>query len=710
LIYFALTISQRRQQDGLASQIIDAMPEAMLVADGDGCIVRVNDKLLSCTGYTREELIGQSVDLLLPDRFRAGHAILRKGYDAKPREMGKGRELVARRKDGSEFPVEASLGPLQFGGRAHVVATLIDITERKAAQKQLDLYKQMIELSSNPAYMINTDFRLVYVNEAAEKHWGAQREELLTWHVSDWDPNFTKGSDQLLGLFEYVETHPGVSIQTQHRLKNGTIVPVEVTGSFIEIDGKPHIFGYFKNIAESKREKQLLEESQERLSLAANAGQIGVWDWDVVNNVLVWDDWMYKLFGIRKEDFSGVYEAWSNSLHPDDRVYAETEIQAALSGTGDFTCEFRILWPDGSVHYLKANAKTYFDDEGRPLRMIGTNWDVTKQKMSEESIKTSEYQLAEINKTFLTFGRDHVENMNRITALAGELFEGSCAVYNRLKEGMLCALGMWHTPPDFESVDKPGGRICYDVILRNDDIPYVVRNLQDTVYAKSDHNVVPYALKTYVGHVVRCRGEPVGSLCIVFQKDIQIPENQLKILGILASALGLEEERKMDEGELVKAKQAADQANQSKSEFLANMSHEIRTPMNAVLGMAQLLGETNLEAKQRGYLSNIEGASNILLGVINDILDFSKIEAGKLDLEEVPFDLNEILRNLSVIASTAAKDQAIDVLFRIGQDVPRDLIGDSLRLGQVLVNLVNNAIKFTLSGSVIIGIHKCPDF
>lgn len=163
-------------------------------------------------------------------------------------------------------------------------------------------------------------------------------------------------------------------------------------------------------------------------------------------------------------------------------------------------------------------------------------------------------------------------------------------------------------------------------------------------------------------------------------------------------------ERKERETMLIEARQQAEAASNAKTRFLAMMSHEIRTPMNAVLGMSYLLSKTTLDARQSGYLRNIEGSSNILLGVINDILDYSKIEANKIELDHIAFDLNTILENLSAIASIAAKDKTIDVLFYVEPNVPRQFIGDPLRLSQIFVNLTNNAIKFTDRGEVIIRI------
>jgi PAS domain S-box-containing protein len=163
-------------------------------------------------------------------------------------------------------------------------------------------------------------------------------------------------------------------------------------------------------------------------------------------------------------------------------------------------------------------------------------------------------------------------------------------------------------------------------------------------------------------------------------------------------------DRKERETMLIQARQQAEAASIAKTRFLAMMSHEIRTPMNAVLGMAYLLSKTSLDSQQNAYLRNIEGSSNILLGVINDILDYSKIEANKIELDNIPFDLNSILENLSAIASIAAKDKAIDVLIYVAPDVPRHFSGDPLRLSQIFVNLTNNAIKFTDQGEVIIRI------
>jgi PAS domain S-box-containing protein len=450
---------------------------------------------------------------------------------------------------------------------------------------------------------------------------------------------------------------------------------------------------------ELRRSEEALRESKERLDLTLGATGIGIWERDLVRQTSFWDEATCGIFGYSGAVLDDYSEIFLQRVHPDDLGRIKEATRQAVAGTADYQAEFRVIWPDASLHILAARATVLRDDRGRPRRIIGTCWDVTDAKQREHlALLGSEVGDA---LTSLKPLRERLQFCAE--ALVHQLDAALARIWivneqDNLLE-MQASAGL-HTHTDGLRSRIPLGqykigRIAQDAKLRFSNNVAAEPDVDDQEWVQR------HGLVSFVGHPLVLEGRVVGVMAF-FSRTKLISET-VQALGGIAKTIAVSLARNRAEKELKQARAAAEAATQAKSDFLANMSHEIRTPMNAIIGMSHLALKTDLNAKQLEYITKVQASAHNLLGIINDILDFSKIEAGKLVMESVDFNLEEVLDNLSTLVTVKAREKEnLEVLFALSPEVPHFLVWDPLRLGQVLTNLTNNAVKFTDSGEIVV--------
>jgi len=335
--------------------------------------------------------VGMLMEVIHPDdRAAAQDALYRQlrgeATECELRILVDGREVWIRDKS---FPVRDQQGRL-----ARIVGITEDVTARKqivdAMLKSEGRFRSIFE--DNGSVMLLLDLysgTIISANRAASEYYGYSREELAGMSISRIN---VQAPAEVKELRLRALREKQVRFNFCHRLANGELRDVEVYSTAIDQGGDPMLFSIVSDITERKQNEIKLREVSERLTLATTAGGVGIWDYDLAGNKLVWDEQMFRLYGITQAQFSGAYDTWQNGLHPDDRQRGEEEIQAAIRGEKDFDTEFRVVWPDKSVHHIRALALVKRDDSGAASHIIGTNWDITAQKQAADALRESNLQ------------------------------------------------------------------------------------------------------------------------------------------------------------------------------------------------------------------------------------------------------------------------------------------------------------------------------
>ncbi|GIU53512.1 response regulator [Shewanella sp. KT0246] len=366
------------------------------------------------------------------------------------------------------------------------------------------------------------------------------------------------------------------------------------------------------------------------------------------------------------------------AIDGDGEMFFETVRQAALNNK-KVVVDMRILNRSGELRYVQVMAKFETSENNRKGFFDGTLFDITEQKLAENLLLDSEEKLEVAAKSAQMGMWDFYPHENRV-------------VVNRMYSQMLGYERLDICANEDKWAELTSGAETFSGLIHPDDHTDIL-SLKQPVAEGDVEQIIRQEFR-----MLRKDGSYDWILSIGQTYQYHEDGSPERISGVHINVNAAKEL----ERELAAAIAEADDANKAKSDFLANMSHEIRTPMNAIIGMSHLALETDLSRQQRNYIEKTNGSAQSLLGIINDILDFSKIEAGKLDIENIDLSIDELLNNVSNLIGIKVADKGLELLFDIDENIPKNLLGDPLRVGQVLINLANNAVKFTEHGNIII--------
>jgi len=543
-------------------------------------------------------------------------------------------------------------------------------------------FRAVFEHSGSGIALVDMNGRPLRCNPALVQMLGYTEDELLSMSFTQ----FTHPDDRELDwvLFgQLVEgTRPRYEIEKRYLTKDGRTIWGNLIVSLVrDRDGTPrYAVGIVQDVTERKSAEEELRQTRDRLALATRAANFGVWEWDLRQNRLIWNETMYQLYGIDPDDYDETYEGWRRTVAPEDLARTEEDVQAALRGEREFNTEFRIVRPDGAMRYLRAASDIVLDAAGRPERIVGVNYDITERRMAEIAAGQSE----ELLRMFVKHTPAAVAMFDREVryVLASDRWMNDYHL-----TGDIIGRSHYQVFPDLpREWHRVHARCLAGEVMSREEDPYL----------RADGSL------EWLQWTVRPWRDSTGAIGGIIMFTAVITERKRIEAEVRALNADLERRVAARTADAAAAREAAEAANRAKSTFLANMSHEIRTPMNAVLGLSYLALRTDLDPLQRGHLEKIQEGAKGLLGLLNDVLDFSKIEAGHQALESVPFRLKPVVDGVIAVVSVRAEEKRLSLRVKAAPDVPTAVVGDPLRLRQVLINLVTNAVKFTDRGEVTI--------
>jgi PAS domain S-box-containing protein len=974
-------------------------PQPMWIYDQETlAFLEVNSAAIDHYGYSRDEFLSMTLKDIQPEN---DINLLLNAVENAPQSYSPACEWRHVKKNTELINVEIISHPIIYNERKARHVLVNDITKRKMAEAEIMELNAHLEIKiqerTSELKVINTDlvkeievrrqteqalaqseksYRMVVENVAEvifqtdadgvwvflNKSWEAVTGFTVKESVGQVFVNYVHPDDRALNteLFESLIQRKKEYYRHEIRYltKDGGSRWIEVFAR-LGLNEKDEIIGTYgtlQDITERKQAEETLKQLSARLELALRVGGIGVWDYDVDRNSLFWDDQMFEMYGIRKDEFNSMYNIWYNGLHPDDRIRSNEEFQMAVKEEKEFDTEFRIVWPDGEVHHIKALGAIQHDS-GNSLHLIGINWDITLQKrlaefenelmqlspqltgipLSEidaainlalsrigrvlnadrsyifefsgnkqhmnntfewcndgispqitnlqdiptemlpqwikkleklenivissvkdlpeewaserqilepqhiqslvvipmqvennligfvglDSVKTKKiYTSTEINilkvwssmlsslinnqrneklleqtrqnyeaffntiddflwvfdeqgkivhtnntvRKRLQFTENELvnkpifmvhpaERKDEIIRAIGEMLAGIteiCSIPVVTKSGKQIPVethvksGFWNGMPVIFGVSKDISQIQlseqkFSSAFQSNSAMMTIARVADSKFLDVNQAVIEtmgFTREEIIGKTVQELGffvnpEVRERINGYVKQNISIKKEevlfQTKTGTILTGLMSCEPiyigedqclltvivditERKKAEEEIQKARHEAEQANMAKSEFLSRMSHELRTPMNSILGFAQLLEMGVLNAGQKKGISHIMKSGKHLLDLINEVLDISRIESGRLSLSLEPVQLSSIIPEMTDVVKLQAAERHIRISFVDSADNLLFVKSDRQRLKQVLLNLLNNAIKYNHdSGSIWIKVALQPD-
>jgi len=580
------------------------------------------------------------------------------------------------------------------------VTSLSDDVMHSHTTIQQNLHSILFEKMADPILLIRAkDDKFIDCNAATLSFLAypnkAALMNLSPWQISpEFQANGKSSKDSAKELHDIVYEHGFHRFEWQHLRYNGELVSVEVTLTLINID-KEHLFHVaWRDLTERNKANAVLQESELRWKFALEGAGDGVWDWNIETNHAVYSTRWKEMLGYNEDDIQPTNEEWQTRIHPEDQTMVASTMRSYLNGVASvYRVEYRLKCKDDSYKWILGRGMVVSrDPQGKPLRMIGTHTDITIIKQAELLLIETRQQAVNIAsaKTFDLINRD--QELKIITQRFQTSFDNApIGVVNMSINGYIMEVNQSFC--DFLLYSRDDLiNIRFKKLVHSTDQKAYVDNINNMLV--SEDSATTLEIKQ-----VRKNGEHVwGQLTI---KLIHLSNGQPDYFILIIENVT---ERKHKDEQLLAAKELAETLAKTKSQFLANMSHEIRTPMNAIIGLSDLalLEENSTELST--HVQHINTAATHLLAIINDILDLSKLEAGRIQLMPAAFDLDELLSTTHYLLLNAAVTKNLDLSLKKDQNVPSILIGDSLRLRQVLINLVGNAIKFTDQGSVTLSV------